>query len=144
MIALMADEPISLFGNNSGREANEVDLALGRRVRTFRLRANLSQTELAGKLGLTFQQIQKYEKGVNRIAASRLVDIANALDAPLSAFFDFSAETGTSCADPGKIYDLLSTPDGQRLVAAFSAITTPNLRRRVLRLVEAMVETDKA
>lgn len=120
--------------------ALHADQLLGRRVRTFRLQAGLSQTDLAEKVGLTFQQVQKYEAGKNRIAVSRLLDIARALNVPLASFFDLSAEVEGTADDALKLYNVLATPEGQRLVAAFSAIPTPLLRRRVLNLIEAMVD----
>jgi transcriptional regulator with XRE-family HTH domain len=70
------------------RSATEVDTAIGNRIRRERRAANLTQTELADILGVTFQQIQKYEKGRNRVAASRLVQIADALNVPVLTFFE--------------------------------------------------------
>ncbi len=73
---------------SDGRTANIVDRQLGERVRCRRLELGMSQDRLAELLGVTFQQVQKYEKGVNRIAASRLFDISHALDVPIESFFD--------------------------------------------------------
>src|SRR5215468_7883439 len=73
---------------NDERAANAVDRRLGQRVRTRRLEIGMSQERLAEILGVTFQQVQKYEKGVNRIAASRLFDISSALDMPIARFFE--------------------------------------------------------
>ena len=70
------------------RQANETDLAVAARIREFRVLAGLTQTELAEPLGLAFQQIQKYERGTNRVSAGRLVQIATALGQPVAAFFD--------------------------------------------------------
>jgi transcriptional regulator with XRE-family HTH domain len=75
-------------GMSEERTANAVDRWLGQRVRTRRLEISMSQERLAALLGVTFQQVQKYEKGVNRIAASRLFDIAMALDMPVAKFYD--------------------------------------------------------
>lgn len=71
-----------------GRGANLVDHRIGQRVRSRRLEIGMSQERLADLIGVTFQQVQKYEKGVNRIAASRLFDISLALDMPVSRFFE--------------------------------------------------------
>ena len=73
---------------NDERAANAVDRKLGQRVRSRRLEIGMSQERLAELLGVTFQQVQKYEKGVNRIAASRLFDISAALDVPVGRFFE--------------------------------------------------------
>src|SRR5215470_17865000 len=79
---------------NDERAANAVDRRLGQRVRTRRLEIGMSQERLAELLGVTFQQVQKYEKGVNRIAASRLVDICAALDFSIAQLFAGIAPTG--------------------------------------------------
>lgn len=70
------------------REANAIDRKIGGKVRTRRLEIGMSQERLAALLGITFQQVQKYEKGINRIAASRLWDISQALDLPVAKFFE--------------------------------------------------------
>ena len=133
---------------NDERSENTVDRRLGQRLRARRLEAGFSQEKLADLLGLTFQQVQKYEKGVNRIAASRLVDIANALDVPVSFFFD-----GLSAASPGGVaeegneglvFDTLATPDGLHLMTLFASIRNPRIRRRVVELVRALAEEDVA
>jgi transcriptional regulator with XRE-family HTH domain len=70
------------------KRATKTDVAVGERIREFRKNAKLSQTQLAEQIGVTFQQVQKYEKGTNRVGASRLTQIAHALDVPITAFFD--------------------------------------------------------
>lgn len=75
-------------GKTGQREATAVDRHIGKRIRETRIAHGMSQEKLAGILGLTFQQVQKYEKGVNRIAASRLYDVANALKVPVWHFFE--------------------------------------------------------
>jgi transcriptional regulator with XRE-family HTH domain len=77
-----------------------VDVEVGRRVRTFRLEKGLSQEQLGDQLGLSFQQVQKYEKGINRIGAGRLMRIANILEIPVENFFDLP-QTKRSCASRG-------------------------------------------
>lgn len=129
---------------NDERIANAVDRRLGQRVRTRRLEIGMSQEKLADLLGVTFQQVQKYEKGINRIAASRLFDIAAALDMTVASFFEglAPARGGGVAEEPGEsfVHDVLATPEGLQLVALFSAIESPRVRKRVVELVRAIAE----
>jgi transcriptional regulator with XRE-family HTH domain len=72
----------------AGKRETQTDVAVGQRIREFRKAANLSQTQLADHIGVTFQQVQKYEKGTNRVGAGRLMHIARALNVPITAFFE--------------------------------------------------------
>jgi transcriptional regulator with XRE-family HTH domain len=129
---------------NDERIANAVDRRLGQRVRARRLEINMSQEKLADLLGVTFQQVQKYEKGINRIAASRLFDIASALDVPISAFFDglspMRAQGVSENPSESFVHDVLATPEGLQLVSLFAAIESPRVRKRVVELVRAIAE----
>jgi transcriptional regulator with XRE-family HTH domain len=128
---------------NDERAANAIDRKLGQRVRTRRLEIGMSQERLAELLGVTFQQVQKYEKGVNRIAASRLHDIATALDLPVARFFEgMAAARAGGVAESSRSYidDALATPDGAQLMALFASIKSPKVRKRVLELVKALTE----
>src|SRR6185503_1107712 len=110
---------------NDERAANAIDRKLGQRVRTRRLEIGMSQERLAELLGVTFQQVQKYEKGVNRIAASRLHDIAAALDLPVARFFEgISGARGAGVAESARSYidDALATPEGAQLMQLFASI----------------------
>jgi transcriptional regulator with XRE-family HTH domain len=131
---------------NDERAANAVDRRLGQRVRTRRLEIGMSQEKLAETLGVTFQQVQKYEKGVNRIAASRLFDIAGALEMPVSRFFEglTSARVG-GVAEEGEsfIHDALATPEGAQLMSLFASIQSQKVRRRIVELVRALAEEAK-
>ncbi len=109
--------------------ANIVDIHVGERVRTRRLLAGLSQDAFAGYLGVTFQQIQKYEKGANRISASRLYRIAKILDAPITYFFDRAGETDLP-EDMSR--------EGLELIRAFSRIEDEGLRKHLLLLIKAL------
>ncbi len=126
------------------RTANAVDKRIGQRVRSRRLEISMSQERLAELLGVTFQQVQKYEKGVNRIAASRLFDIAAALDMPVARFFEglIGGRAAAGVAEPKETYasDVLTTPEGAQLVALFASIESPRVRRRVVELVRALAE----
>jgi transcriptional regulator with XRE-family HTH domain len=121
---------------------NPIDRHVGARVRMRRLMVGLSQSKLADSLDVTFQQVQKYEKGANRIGASRLQQLARVLDVPPAFFFDGAPANATPSPgfneDPGNAYvvDFLSTTEGLQLNRAFSAIKDAKMRRSVLELVE--------
>jgi transcriptional regulator with XRE-family HTH domain len=127
---------------NDERAANAIDRKIGQRVRSRRLEIGMSQERLAELLGVTFQQVQKYEKGVNRIAASRLFDIAASLDMPAARFFEglTSRTTGVAETRPEFVDDALATPEGAQLMSLFSAIKSVKVRRRVVELVKALVD----
>jgi transcriptional regulator with XRE-family HTH domain len=124
---------------------NPIDKHVGSRVRMRRMMLGMSQEKLGDALGLTFQQVQKYEKGTNRIGASRLQQISNILQVPVSFFFEGSPNvppraTGMSEApSPAYVADFLATSDGLALTKAFMRIKDSKLRRRIVDLVEAIV-----
>jgi transcriptional regulator with XRE-family HTH domain len=104
-----------------------------------RLMLGMSQTSLADKLGLTFQQVQKYEKGKNRMGSSRLQQIANILQVPVTFFFeDAPGQTKPDGRGPSPVYvsDFLATTDGLTLTKAFMQIKNAKLRRSIVNLVE--------
>jgi transcriptional regulator with XRE-family HTH domain len=129
------------------RNPNPVDLHVGARIRMRRKLLGVSQERLAEQLQLTFQQVQKYERGANRVSASKLYEIARALEAPVAYFFDGLADTGStlSPADAGNeyVHDLVMTPEGMELAAMFPKIRRGRVRRRVLDLVKALAEQDE-
>ena len=114
------------------RQPTEVDKQVGASIRAHRLMAHMSQDSLAQKLGVTFQQIQKYEKGTNRIGAGRLPLIAEILNVPIAAFFN-GAAVGASGGVP---IDLLTDTSSVRLLTAFQSLTDSTIRRNVSELVE--------
>jgi len=125
---------------------NPIDRHVGSRVRMQRMLAGISQEKLGEALGLTFQQVQKYEKGTNRISASRLQQIAKMLGVPVAFFFE-GAPTGdvaaggfADAAATTYVADFLSTSEGVQLSKAFVRIKNPRVRRRVIDLVEALAE----
>jgi transcriptional regulator with XRE-family HTH domain len=129
---------------------NPIDRHVGARVRMRRLMVGLSQSKLAESLGVTFQQVQKYEKGANRIGASRLQQLARMLEVSPSFFFE-GGPSGPSPSpgfneDPGNTYvvDFLSTSEGLQLNRAFTAIKDPRLRKSVIELVERIANTAEA
>jgi len=126
---------------NDERAANAIDRKIGQRVRTRRLEIGMSQEKLADLLGVTFQQVQKYEKGVNRIAASRLYDIAAALEMPAARFFEnLSGRVGVAEGRQDFVDDVMATPEGAQLMSLFSSIKSLKVRRRVVELVKALAE----
>jgi transcriptional regulator with XRE-family HTH domain len=128
---------------------NPIDKHVGSRVRMRRMMLNMSQEKLGDALGLTFQQVQKYEKGTNRIGASRLQQISGILSVPVSFFFEGAPHSpghsaGMSEApSPAYVSDFLATSDGLSLTKAFMRIKNTKLRRRIVELVEQIAdETD--
>ena len=121
------------------KQPNPIDVHVGGRARLCRTSLGMSQEKLGEALGITFQQIQKYEKGTNRIGASRLQHIARVLDVPVSFFFE-GAPGGDSAAAGGEetnaLMRLMSTVDGARLVNAFGRIQSAAARRKVAELAE--------
>lgn len=119
-----------------------VDVHVGLRVRTRRKLQGLSQSALAEGLGLTFQQVQKYERGGNRISASKLYEMAGVLHVPISYFFeglDAPDAKSESHNDP-LIAEFLETPEGVELARRFTRLPVRGVRRSLLALVRAMVE----
>jgi transcriptional regulator with XRE-family HTH domain len=114
-----------------------VDVLVGQNIRICRLQRRLSQTELGERIGLTFQQIQKYEKGANRVGAGRLTQIADALGVSLSSLFDGRPTSARADHDllPGA---LLAHPHSLRLAQAFDRIPDKKRQIAVLQLIEAV------
>jgi transcriptional regulator with XRE-family HTH domain len=123
---------------------NPIDKHVGSRVRMRRMMLSMSQEKLGDALGLTFQQVQKYEKGTNRIGASRLQQISLILQVPVSFFFEGAPPPPgrplgmEEAPSPAYVTDFLSTNDGLALVKAFQRIGNAKLRRRIVDLVEEM------
>lgn len=121
---------------------NPIDKHVGSRVRMRRMMLGMSQEKLGDSLGLTFQQVQKYEKGTNRIGASRLQQISGILQVPVSFFFEGAPRAeghhgGLSEApSPAYVSDFLATSDGLSLTKAFMRIKDAKLRRRIVDLVQ--------
>ncbi len=123
----------------SVKRPDPVDVEVGHRIRIERLARGLSQTALANQLGVTFQQVQKYEKGVNRVGAGRLTKIAEVLGVPVGAFFTGkevldSEERGEG--DEASPLKLLTVSGAFRLLRAYADIEDGNLRRSIVDLVE--------
>src|ERR1700686_4003820 len=131
-------------GHSMKKWPNPVDKHVGGRVRMRRLMLDMSQEKLGSALGLTFQQVQKYEKGTNRIGASRLQHISNILQVPAAFFFEGApnVQAGPRHAhvgeapSPAYVSDFLATSDGLALTKAFTRINASKLRGRIVDLVE--------
>jgi transcriptional regulator with XRE-family HTH domain len=129
---------------------NPVDKHVGSRVRMRRMMLAMSQEKLGDALGLTFQQVQKYEKGTNRIGASRLQQISHILQVSVSFFFEGAptvalagrADGMGEAPSPAYVSDFLATSDGLALTKAFMRIADSKLRRRIVDLVE-QIASDK-
>jgi transcriptional regulator with XRE-family HTH domain len=122
------------------RTPNPVDKHVGSRIRMCRLMLGMSQEKLAGGLGVTFQQVQKYENGRNRVGAGRLQQISHILQVPLPFFFEGSPHGGAP--SPAYVSDFLATADGLALIRAFMRIKEPTLRQRLVELVEEIAADD--
>ena len=134
----------------STKAPNPVDKYVGSRVRMRRIMLGMSQEKLGEALGLTFQQIQKYEKGTNRVGASRLQQISEALQVPVSFLFDGGpsgapvSEASAESASPAYIADFLATSEGLALTRAFTRIPDSKLRRSIVDLVEQIADREAA
>lgn len=117
------------------RRADETDAFVGERIRAGRIMACLSQTELGTKIGVTFQQVQKYEKGVNRVGAGRMSRVADALNQPIAWFYGDDPKAAKAGDDP--LTELGQTRDGVRLARAYNAIASKEMRHSILSTAEA-------
>jgi len=129
------------------RSPNPIDVHVGLQVRLRRKELKISQERLAEALGLTFQQVQKYERGANRISASKLYEIARALQVPIGWFFEgLSDPTVNNGAERGAetpfAHSFLTTQEGIDLANLFPKVTRRRVRRRLVDLVRAMVEEE--
>jgi transcriptional regulator with XRE-family HTH domain len=128
---------------------NPIDKHVGSRVRMRRLMLSMSQGKLGDALGITFQQVQKYEKGANRIGAGRMQQIAHVLQVPVGFFFEGASdgsvlgksEEGTRSV--ALLDDFVSSPEGLRLVQAFLRVENPEVRRRIVALVQEIASHDR-
>ncbi len=128
-----------------------IDIHVGGRVRLRRMILGMSQEALGQALGLTFQQVQKYEKGVNRVGASRLFQLSKLLDVPVQYFYDdydvLAGRPSYSFAEPDmgdEFMKFVNSPEGVQLCKYFSAIEDMHVKKRVLDLVKTIAETEGA
>lgn len=119
------------------KSPNPIDRHIGSRMRARRVMLGMSQEKLADALGLTFQQVQKYEKGVNRVGASRLLHIARILDVGIEFFFEGAPGLpARGAAGDGIMAEFLMNPDSDRLVRGFLQLENDEARRKIVDLVD--------
>ena len=131
------------------KQANPIDVQVGNRVRIRRMLIGMSQERLGDLLGLTFQQVQKYEKGVNRIGAGRLFEVSRILNVPVDFFYE--GVTAQLTGQPGMaepegappVMEFVSSGEGLQLSLAFMKIKDPKVRKRVLDLVKSLAEDEE-
>lgn len=129
------------------KQANPVDVVVGNRVRIRRMLIGMSQERLGELLGLTFQQVQKYEKGVNRIGAGRLFDVARILGVPIDYFYEgvgaqTNGQEGFAEDSAPPVMEFVSSGEGLQLSLAFMKIKDAKVRKRVLDLVKSLAEEE--
>lgn len=136
--------------SDNEKRPNPIDIHVGSRVRLRRTMLGLSQEKLGNALGITFQQVQKYEKGSNRIGASRLQNIANVLNVPVAFFFDDApsgTQTVSGMAEENSttyVVDFLSSSEGLQLNRAFVRISDPKVRKKIVDLVKSLSDGEEA
>src|SRR4051812_26870737 len=137
-----------VFGKVPKKQANPVDAHVGHRVRLRRMLIGMSQERLGELLGLTFQQVQKYEKGINRIGAGRLFEVSGILGVPISFFYD-DVQSGAQAGgfaegdEPPPVMEFLSSGEGLQLSLAFMRIKDAKVRRRILDLVRSLADENE-
>lgn len=128
------------------KKPNPIDIHVGSRVKLRRTMQGMSQEKLGDALGITFQQIQKYEKGTNRIGASRMQQIAAALKVPVAFFFDDAPKGSTPAGETTEVgstsyvVDFLSSTEGIQLNRAFVRISNPAIRRKIVDMVKTLAD----
>ncbi len=150
MAKALAAESGRAVGKGKQDGPHPIDVHVGARVKLRRLILGMSQEALGKSLGLTFQQIQKYEKGVNRIGASRIFELSRLLDVPIQYFYDDYGDAGVVSApgfaenDVGENFmQLVSSPEGVELCRHYAEIKDPKVKKRVLDLVKTIAETER-
>ncbi len=121
----------------SAKRPDPLDAMVGARIRVFRTHRGLSQSDLAEKIGVAFQQVQKYESGANRVGASRLSRIAAALGIGIGELFEPSSHKSSNSTSP---FQLLAERDALRVLKAFARTTDPRVRRAIAQLVESVAD----
>jgi transcriptional regulator with XRE-family HTH domain len=126
----------------SKRRAGPTDVIVGRNIRVQRLARDMSQTDLASQIGITFQQVQKYEKGTNRVGSGRLLRIAEVFGLPIAALFEGAAPSSRR-RPKASATDLIAARGPMRLVKAFARIDNRTVRHSIVRLVENFATSSK-
>ena len=145
-----------MMGEQTESRPSPVDVHVGARIRLRRTLMGMSQERLGDALGLTFQQVQKYERGVNRVGASRLFDLSRILDVPISFFYDNMPDSMSGSGSPrsgqgfheqqdgfGAIEDTMGKRETLELVRAYYRITDANVRKRMFDLMKSMAPAEE-
>jgi len=122
------------------RRPNSGDIQIGQSIRAHRLIVGMSQSDLARKLGVSFQQVQKYEKGANRVGAGRLPQIAEIFDIPIGALFDANAETSPRKSTGTAPVKLIPDRNTLKLLTAFGGIEHRKIRHSLVGLIDAIAK----
>lgn len=123
-----------------GEGPHPVDRHVGLRIRMRRKEMGISQERLAEALGITFQQVQKYERGANRVSASKLWEIASALKTPVAYFYDGLGDREAAAAQRDAAQEFLLSSEGIELISAFPRIAEPAIRRKIVELVRVVAD----
>ena len=129
---------MSAAAKQSRAQANAVDTHVGQRIRDKRNERGMSQTEVANALGVTFQQVQKYERGTNRVGASRLFDLSRILSVPVQYFFEGLKNQLTPMEEEDDNVIHLMKPDTVELVEAYYKVENPQVRRQILSTIRSI------
>jgi transcriptional regulator with XRE-family HTH domain len=124
------------MSKTSNKSSTKIDRLVGRNIRVRRLASGLTQQELGAKLGVTFQQVQKYEKGINRIGSGRLYEVAEIFGVPVKSFF--GGDTKEPASGKSSPFELLADAMTMQMVLEFGKIGDSNLRRAILAVVETL------
>jgi len=126
----------------ANKQPNAFDVHIGKRIRTARVLIGMSQERLGALLGVTFQQVQKYERGVNRIGAGRLYDVAAILSVPVGFFYQDLEHDAVPAprppSEPPAVKRFLASPEGMELALSFQRIKDSKVRRRILHLMRSL------
>ncbi len=127
-----------------GKKPGSIDKEIALRLKACRASRGLSQTELASQLGITFQQVQKYEQGINRIGAGRLFEMSKIFGIPVQTFFPKAEDSGFSgIPDTLQVSEFMLSTDGWRLCRAFLEIASPQTRRSIIALVQQLSDAER-
>ena len=140
--------------NKEARKPHPIDVHVGRRIRLRRLMMDISQEKLADAVGLTFQQVQKYERGMNRVSASRLYQFSNILDVPISYFYEEFADGKRTVAlqygmadndqDPFVSDEMLYAKESLELLKVYYSVPNENKRKDLFRIFRSMIDSIKS
>ena len=137
------DDQSARYGRGTG-VPDPVDVHVGTRIRTRRLLLGMNQETLATALGLTFQQVQKYEGGANRVSASRLAEMAEVLGVPVAYFFrDLEAAGDAGTTDEQEIREMMQRPEAIELIRWYYAITDSGVREQFLEMVKTVAQSQR-